>query len=177
MAMKLACCSSLVAALFLSAGSAWAQGTQEATAQEPTYIARDQRELPAKLMLSDIKGARRQITQFKGKVVVVNFWATWCVPCQVEMPEFTKVYAAYRDRGVEFIGAANEPRSSRRKHEVQFPVWLEASEKDLATFRVGTGLPGTVILDTEGRVAVRIIGATDGQHLRELLDRVLAEKS
>jgi thiol-disulfide isomerase/thioredoxin len=184
MTMKLVCYSSLVAALFLSAGSAWAQGTQEATAQEPTYIARDQRELPAKLMLSDIKGARRQITQFKGKVVVVNFWATWCVPCQVEMPEFTKVYAAYRDRGVEFIGAANEPRSSRpkvedfmRKHEVQFPVWLEASEKDLATFRVGTGLPGTVILDTEGRVAVRIIGATDGQHLRELLDRVLAEKS
>ena len=173
MAMRYIRFSSLLVALLLFANTAWSA--------DP-WVPKEQRTSAPKLVLSDIKGSRRQLTQFKGKVVVVNFWATWCVPCQGEMPEFTKVYAAYRDRGVEFLGAANEPRSSRpkveefmRKLEIQFPVWLEASELDLAAFGVGTGLPGTVIVDKDGRIAARVVGVTEGTQLRELLDRILVE--
>jgi len=154
-----------------------------AAATEEAWVPKEQRTAGPKLELSDIPGSRRQISQFKGKVLVVNFWATWCVPCKTEMPEFTRVYASYRTRGVEFLGAANEPRSSRPKvqefmksFEMQFPVWLEATEDNLKTFGVGPGLPGTVILDSQGRVAVRIPGPTDGEQLRALIDRVLSEE-
>jgi thiol-disulfide isomerase/thioredoxin len=146
------------------------------------WVPREERTAAPKLMFSDIPGARRQFSQLKGKVIVVNFWATWCPPCRAEMPDLVKAYGEYRDRGVEFIGAANEPRSAKTKvrafmQEMQmaFPVWLEASEDHLKALGVGPGLPATVIVDAEGRVAARITGVTDATQLRELLDRVLGE--
>jgi len=142
----------------------------------------EQRTSAPKLEFSDIPGARRQFSKLKGKIIVVNFWATWCAPCKAEMPEFAKAYAAYRDRGIEFVGAANEPRSAKAKVrefmqelQIQFPVWLEASEDHMKALGVGPGLPATVILDRQGRVAARITGVTDGAQLRELLDRILSE--
>ena len=172
--------SSLLISLALAAGFS----APVAAAPEDVWVAKEQRTPAPKLIFSDIPGARRQFSQLKGKVVVVNFWATWCAPCKGEMPEFVKVYGAYRDRGVEFVGAANEPRSAKAKvrefmqgMEIAFPVWLEASEDHLKALGVGPGLPATVILDAQGRVAARITGVTDAAQLRELLDRILGEQA
>jgi thiol-disulfide isomerase/thioredoxin len=155
-----------------------------AAAPGDVWVPQEQRTPAPKLVFSDIPGARRQFSQLKGKVVVVNFWATWCAPCKGEMPEFVKAHAAYRDRGVEFIGAANEPRSAKAKVrefvqglQIQFPVWLEASEDHMKALGVGPGLPATVIVDRQGRVAARITGVTDAAQLRELLDRILSEQA
>ena len=79
------------------------------------WVPKEQRAPAPKLVFSDIPGARRHFSQLKGKVIVVNFWATWCTPCKAESPVFERHYAAYRDRGVEFVGAANEPRSAKAK--------------------------------------------------------------
>lgn len=153
-------------------------------AADAVLVPKEQRTAAPKLVFSDLPGARRHLLQYKGKIVVVNFWATWCVPCRVEMPEFVKTYAVYRDRGVEFVGAANEPRSAKAKvrefiHglQIDFPIWLEASEEHLKALGVGPGLPSTVIVDGQGRIAARITGTTDGAQLRELLDRLLSEKA
>jgi thiol-disulfide isomerase/thioredoxin len=148
------------------------------------WVPREQRTPAPKLVFSDIPGARRQFSQLKGKIIVVNFWATWCAPCKVEMPEFVKTYTEYRDRGVVFVGAANEPRSAKVRvrefmqgMQIPFPVWLEASEEHLKALGVGPGIPATVIVDAQGRVAARISGVTDGGQLRELLDRILGEQA
>jgi thiol-disulfide isomerase/thioredoxin len=153
-------------------------------AADAVWVPKDQRTPAPKLTFSDIPGARRQFSYFKGKVLVVNFWATWCAPCRAEMPELVKAYGEYRGRGVEFVGAANEPRSAKAKvrefmqgMEIAFPVWLEASEEHLKALGVGPGLPATVIVDAQGRVAARIVGVTDAAQLRELLDRILSEQA
>ena len=155
-----------------------------ANARGDVWVPKEQRTAAPKLLFSDIPGARRQLSQLKGKVVVVNFWATWCAPCKGEMPEFVKAYGTYRDRGVEFVGAANEPRSEKAKvkafmqeMQISFPVWLEASEDHMKALGVGPGIPATVIVDAQGRVAARIAGVTDAAQLRELLDRILSEQA
>ena len=178
--MRLIRCSLLVL-LALTGGLST---TSVVGAPGDVWVPQEQRTPAPKMVFSDIPGARRQFSQLKGQVIVVNFWATWCAPCKGEMPEFVKAHADYRDRGVAFVGAANEPRSEKAKVrafmqelQIQFPVWLEASEDHMKALGVGPGLPATVIVDRQGRVAARITGVTDAAQLRELLDRILSEQA
>ncbi len=172
-------CSLLLVVLALCAGQAL---PAFAASRDAVLVPKEQRKSAPKLALPDLEGQKRQLSQLKGKVVVVNFWATWCGPCKAEMPEFTKVHAEYKDRGVEFVGAANETRASRDKVrefvsrlQIQFPIWLEMSADHMEAFGLGDGLPGTVVVDQQGKVAARIRGVTDAAQLRELIDSLLLE--
>lgn len=114
---------------------------------------------------TDGQGNRRTLAQLSGQVLVVNFWATWCAPCREEMPGFVKLQSRWRDRGVQFVGLAQDEadKVARFGQElgINYPLWLGESEVMDLSRRLGNRfgvLPHTVLLDGQGRVLESRIG-------------------
>lgn len=136
---------------------------------------------PPTLELVDSRGVSRSLAETKGDIVVVNFWATWCLPCRREMPLLQRLSEKYADRGVRFIAASTDDDSTRdlvgdaiAEAGVTFDSWLGADTLDMMRFDLGTGLPATAVLDRDGSVAFRLIGLVDEKELRGRLDWLLA---
>lgn len=119
----------------------------------------------ASLSLKDLAGAGQSLADHKGKVVVLNFWATWCVPCRKEMPLLASIANDYAAKGVEVIGAAGDTMANSSKvakfvldHKIEFPVWLG------------------VVIDADGKIVWRDIGIIKPAELRKQLDKMIAGK-
>ena len=135
---------------------------------------------PDQIRWLDLTGAEQSLASLRGRIAVVNFWATWCAPCVEEMPVLARVQADYGLLGVQVVGIAADPTddASRvldfaRKRGLTFPLWLGATTTDMASFEVGPALPATVVLDRDGHVVHRVRGVVDDEELREVLDRLL----
>ncbi|HEX4942852.1 MAG TPA: redoxin family protein [Usitatibacteraceae bacterium] len=132
---------------------------------------------------SDGDGQPRTLAQFSGKVVVVNFWATWCTPCREEMPGFVKLQSRWQGRGVQFVGLAQDDAAKvsafGRELHINYPLWLgEAEVMDLSR-RLGnrTGvLPHTVLLDGKGQVVESHIGIFAESDLDSRLSDIVGKK-
>ena len=114
---------------------------------------------------ADAAGQTRVLGQFQGQVVVVNFWATWCAPCREEMPGFVRLQSRWKDRGVQFVGLANDERGKVDRFgsdlQINYPLWTGGDEVMDLSRRLGNRLgvlPHTVILDRDGRVLDSRIG-------------------
>ncbi|HMO80651.1 MAG TPA: TlpA disulfide reductase family protein [Pyrinomonadaceae bacterium] len=134
----------------------------------------------AVLSLKDLAGTAQDISSFRGRVAVVNFWATWCEPCRSEMPDLASIQNDYAPLGVQVIGASADTAADTakvlsfvREVGINFPVWLGATTEDTERFGVGSVLPGTVIVDREGKIVWRHIGVIDPKEMRQVLDRLL----
>lgn len=117
----------------------------------------------ASLTLKDIHGRPFRLAEYKGKVVLVNFWATWCQPCRKEIPDLIKMQREYRDRGLQVVGITYPPQTRAqvlrfvRKMGINYPVALGAKQtKDL--FDKSEALPITVIIDRAGKIRDVILG-------------------
>ncbi len=140
--------------------------------------------IAADLELKDLQGDLHWLHDYKGKIVVLNFWATWCQPCGKEMPVFVKLQSEYQSRGVQFIAASTDEPGEKKsvanfaqKYKLNFPVWVGATGDQQAGFKLGTSLPGTIILDQEGKSRFRIIGQAEEKVLRERLEWLLSDKT
>lgn len=134
----------------------------------------------AVLALKDLTGANQSLANLRGRVVVLNFWATWCEPCKKEMPDLSAIQNDYAAMGVQVIGAAGDAATDSAKvlkfiraFKVNFPVWLGASTNDMKRFGVGEVLPATVIINREGKIVYREIGIVKPVELRKLLDAIV----
>ena len=141
-------------------------------------------EEPATLALQGLSGDQQSLEHYRGRIVILNFWATWCVPCREEMPIFARVREDYRSRGVEIIGASADDRSTRDQVEpfieaygINFPIWLGATVKDMERLSLGTALPATAVIDRDGRVAARILGLVAARELIERIDWLLGDRT
>lgn len=133
------------------------------------------------LKLTDFAGVAQSLAQLKGRVVVLNFWATYCIPCKTEMPDLAAIQDEYAALGVQVIGASTDEAQDRGKvlqfikeTKVNFPVWMGATTADMIRFGLGGALPGTVIIGKDGRVAKVISGVVNQADLRKQIDALVA---
>ena len=136
----------------------------------------------AVLVLKDASGQRVRLSDYRGKVVVLNFWATWCRPCRDEIPMLAEMEKEYSSRGVVFVGASlDDARTSRQipdfleRYGVKYPVWYGATGDDVARLGLGVAVPGTAFLDQEGRIVARVLGEMCRREIKERLDWLLGD--
>lgn len=134
--------------------------------------------------LPDLEGNQISLSTYKGRVVLLNFWATWCPPCRLEMPTMEKAYRKYRDKGFEVVavsvdaGPKSSVKSFLRELGLSFQVLLDPDMETLRAYR-GFSLPMTVVIDRQGVIRSRELGYrdwSDGESTK-LFQRLLSEKS
>jgi peroxiredoxin len=135
------------------------------------------------LALADLSGQEQSLASYKGKIVVLNFWATWCVPCRKEMPAFVNLQNEYAAWGVQVVAASADTEGTRdqivkfvREKKLSFPVWTGATREHMLAFGLGEELPGTVVIDREGNVVARFKGMVKEVDLKKEIDALLAKQ-
>lgn len=121
----------------------------------PTVSAVAQSAQPASLRLKNIHGRWVNLADYKGKVVLINFWATWCPPCRQEIPDLIKMQRQYRKKGLQIVGITYPPqkisevRRFARKFKINYPVAI-GTKAGKAQFTSSETLPVTVVIDRKG---------------------------
>ena len=130
--------------------------------------------------LPDLQGQAQSVAQWKGQVLVVNFWATWCPPCLKEIPEFIRMQEHLRPHGVQFVGIAiDDPAKVAAfagRMGINYPVLMAETEGISLARQAGNrlgGLPFAVIIDRQGRTSKVELGVLNEQKLLPILQGLL----
>jgi len=137
----------------------------------------------ADLTFRDLSGADRNVSDYRGKIVVLNFWATWCIPCREEMPLLVSIHRRYAAQGVVVIGASADDETTHhqiapfiRKLKITFPIWTGATTAHMERLGLGTGLPVTAFIDRDGQIVGRILGILDKKDLQYRIEYLLGNR-
>ncbi|WP_128432780.1 TlpA family protein disulfide reductase [Streptomyces cyaneus] len=133
-----------------------------------------------------IDGKQLTTADYKGKVLVINVWGSWCPPCRAEAKNFQTVYEDLKDQGVEFVGINTRDTSTtpakafEKEFGVTYPSLYDPTGKQMLRFKKGTLnpqlIPSTLVFDRQGRIAVRALQPLGEDTLRSIIKPVLAEK-
>jgi DsbE subfamily thiol:disulfide oxidoreductase len=164
-------------------GSENAAGNDTKTVKVPpgyTHYPVDTRKVAPKLSGETIAGGQLSLTSLKGKVVVVNFWGSWCPPCRAESSALMQVAKASASKGVTFVGVDERDTkpnalSFDRGHGVTYPSVFDEDGSIAAQWPAAAGPPYTFIIDRQGRVAARFLGGVTADELQSAVDKVTAE--
>ena len=129
------------------------------------------------LTLKDMNGASVKLADQKGKVILLNFWATWCPPCLAEIPEFVKVYEAKKRDGFTILGVSTDDTPEQLKafaseHKVTYPLLLLTPEVEDA-YGPLFGLPTSILIARDGSVCKRHFGPMSKEQLEKELKPLL----
>jgi peroxiredoxin len=127
--------------------------------------------------LEDLAGDKVSLSDYRGDVVLINFWATWCPPCRAEIPDLEAAYRTWGGNGLVVLGLSTD--ESREQVQafvdefgVTYPVLLDSEAKIMQTYRA-RGLPTSVLVDRDGVIQVRHIGYLAAEQLNDYLAQVM----
>jgi len=133
-----------------------------------------------------VDGERIDLADYRGKIVVMNVWGSWCAPCRAEMPHLVRVAKATKDDGVAFVGIntrdPNRVPAARfeKEFEVPYPSLYDPEGRLMLRFPQGSlnpkAIPSTVVIDRKGGIAARALKALSADELRRTLEPLIAEK-
>lgn len=130
--------------------------------------------------LRDLKGDNRVLGSWRGRVLVVNFWATWCTPCREEIPEFVRMQKSYGPRGVQFVGVAfDQPQpveAFAREFGINYPLLVGGLDTMALMRECGNRagvLPYTLVLDRHGNIASRHTGVLNKARIEALIEPLI----
>jgi thiol-disulfide isomerase/thioredoxin len=127
--------------------------------------------------LKNLEGKTVTLSEYKNKVVIINFWATWCPPCRAELPDFVKFYNEYKSKGVEIIGItvnskAPEVQSMVTQYKIEYPICM-SDKKVEADYGGIRGVPTTLIIDKAGNIVTKRIGIIKEKELVDIVKKLL----
>lgn len=164
----------IVGALFM--GRQWLSSmppsSMDTTFQDEEYASAPDFERTA------MDGSMLRLSSLRGRVVVLNFWATWCTPCRVEIPEFLKMQEEID--GVQFVGVSLDEegfdvvRPYAEAMRITYPLVI-GDDSLAADFGGVMGLPTSYVIDRDGRIRERFVGMVDEETLRPILQKLLKE--
>jgi thiol-disulfide isomerase/thioredoxin len=183
--LALATAAALLAGCSATSGSVDGSTRYVAGDGSTVLLAPSEREAAPVLVGTTLDGAGLDVESYRGKVVVVNLWASWCSPCRAEAGVLESTYVDTKAKGVEFVGivsggkdSIDNARAFSRKFEMSYPSMFDADNSLVLAFRgqlPPSAIPTTLVLDRQGRVAARALGAVDRSRLLGMIEPVLAE--
>ncbi|MBC9727826.1 TlpA disulfide reductase family protein [Streptomyces sp. TRM68367] len=149
-------------------------------------VAKSERHDAPDLSGKTVDGKQLDVADYKGKVVVINVWGSWCPPCRAEAPGFEKVYKDVKGQGVQFVGINTRDTGTgpalafEKEYGITYPSLYDPTGKLMLRFEKGTlnpqAIPSTLIIDRDGKIAARTLQALTEDKLRAMIKPVLAEK-
>ncbi len=130
--------------------------------------------------LQDLNGKTVSLSDFKGKVVVLDFWATWCPPCVKEIPHFIALYEQYKDQGFAMVGISVDSegisvvKSFARKYQVNYPILMTDGQVDKVYGGIPS-IPTTFVIDSAGNIRQKYVGYRDKAVFEADIKKLLAE--
>jgi peroxiredoxin len=129
-------------------------------------------------LLRDMDSRKWSFSSTHGKVVLIDFWATWCAPCKVEIPGFVDIYSRYKSMGLEVVGVSMDTdlaaiKSFAAEHKVSYPILVGAGADGVIRAWGVEGIPTTVVVTRDGLVCRKFAGETPKEQFEEIVRKLL----
>lgn len=128
--------------------------------------------------LKDVDGKTIKLADFKGKVVILDFWATWCPPCRAEIPSFVDLQTKYKDKGLQVIGISMDEGGPAvlkpfiEKNKINYPIVI-GTQKTTEDYGGIEGIPTTFIINKEGKIVGKHVGLTSKEEFEKEIEPLL----